>query len=147
MRGKLSAEEVETIKTRLATGEAPAAIACEVPVHKRRIELIQQGRTWRDKPAARRSEDDVSLPDREAIARLAARAVRDAETGCTVWQGARNEAGYGQITYKRRNWSAHRLAWVAEHGPVPGGLCVRHTCANRACIALAHLVLGDLGRS
>jgi len=80
--------------------------------------------------------------DHEAIARLAARAVRDEKTGCLVWQGSKVNGGYGQITYRRALLRTHRLAWVAQRGPVPPGQYVCHACDNPSCVAIEHLFLG-----
>jgi len=41
--------------------------------------------------------------------------------------------GYGQLTYRMRRVMAHRLAWIARHGPIPKGLEVCHRCDERRC--------------
>jgi hypothetical protein len=35
----------------------------------------------------------------------------------------------------------HRVAWEAEHGPIPEGLTIDHLCRNRRCVNVAHLRL------
>jgi len=70
------------------------------------------------------------------------------ETGCHVWQGAKNSKGYGVILVSggrndRRIFGlAHRLQWEQHHGPVPDGLIVLHACDNPACINIEHLSVG-----
>jgi hypothetical protein len=54
---------------------------------------------------------------------------------CWEWKGQRSPEGYGRqgILY------AHRVAYEREHGPVPEGYVVHHTCHNRGCVNPAHL--------
>jgi hypothetical protein len=70
-------------------------------------------------------------------------------TDCILWQGAVNDDGYPRT---RRGY-VHRLVWIAEHGEIPDGMQVDHSCHNatgchggsachhRRCINVAHLQL------
>lgn len=58
---------------------------------------------------------------------------------CVDWPGTVNAGGYGQVTYKRRHWVAHRLAYTLYRGPVPEGLDLDHLCRNRRCVNPWHL--------
>ena len=68
--------------------------------------------------------------------------LRRADNGCLEWQGPVDE-GYGRIGIAPgRTERAHRLAWTLANGPIPPGMCIRHTCDNRRCCDLNHLLLG-----
>lgn len=66
---------------------------------------------------------------------------------CLEWQGARHKFGYGQFrvgngTKRGKMIYAHRFAYELEHGPIPDGMEVLHTCDNPPCCRGSHLVLG-----
>ena len=62
--------------------------------------------------------------------------------GCWEWQGGRDAGGYGRILVQGKRTGTHQFIWVQEHGPIPGGLVVRHRCDNPRCVRDDHLELG-----
>ncbi len=60
-------------------------------------------------------------------------------SGCLLWTGARNSAGYAVVKLDRQVY-AHRVAWIHANGrDVPAGLTIDHLCMNRACVNHQHL--------
>jgi hypothetical protein len=62
--------------------------------------------------------------------------------GCHIWHGSITASGYGRLRYDGRNWLAHRLAWVAKHGPISDSMILCHRCNVKRCVNPDHLVLG-----
>jgi HNH endonuclease len=68
--------------------------------------------------------------------RLKAGLVRDPDTGCLIWAGAKS-GSYGYLTF-----GVHRLAWEHANGPIPEGMQVLHKCDEPRCCNPDHLFLG-----
>lgn len=61
------------------------------------------------------------------------------EDGCWLWTGRSSRDGYGRLTYKGRDVSAHRVAYELAKGPIPAGLVIDHLCRVPACCNADHL--------
>lgn len=71
-----------------------------------------------------------------------ARVRRGKEDECWPYIGPKTPRGYGVITYRKKSWRAHRLAWTLTHGPIPKGKIICHKCDNPPCCNPKCLFLG-----
>lgn len=67
--------------------------------------------------------------------------------GCIVDTNRANAQGYGVICSKHRLARKyakllHRAVYIRHKGPIPDGKCIMHTCDNRQCVNIEHLVCG-----
>lgn len=67
--------------------------------------------------------------------------------GCWLWRGGRGNGRYGLVRVgpfddglPRRQRLAHRVAYELEHGSIPDGAVICHTCDTPRCVNPAHLV-------
>lgn len=66
-------------------------------------------------------------------------------SGCWLWSGATSGTGahkYGWVTFNKRQYKAHRLAWMLLIGEIPHGMSVCHKCDVPLCVNPDHLFLG-----
>lgn len=59
--------------------------------------------------------------------------------GCWKWIGYINNKGYGCLTYRRKNYKAHRWFFELFNGSIEAGLDIDHMCSNRSCVRPSHL--------
>lgn len=72
--------------------------------------------------------------------RFWARVNRDLDTGCWLWTGPLNHAGYAAFRVPgKTTTTGHRHAYEVMVEPIPAGLELDHLCRVRACVNPAHL--------
>lgn len=79
------------------------------------------------------------------IQRVLDKVVRIPFSGCWIFTGATNEAGYGIVGTGGRgqpNDRAHRITYRHYCGPIPYGMFVCHSCDTPSCCNPDHLFLG-----
>ena len=80
----------------------------------------------------------MSIPVRE---RFDSNWTPEPNTGCWLWTGSANKAGYGHTKHNGTTWVAHRLGWTLYRGPIPEGMFIDHMCRQKGCVNPDHLRL------
>lgn len=65
-------------------------------------------------------------------------------SGCWLWTGHTNtHGGHGQIAIEgKKQWPAHKAAYLIYRGSIPRGKKILHTCDNPICVRKEHLYPG-----
>ena len=68
---------------------------------------------------------------------------------CYEWLGPKNANGYGTFTIRDAGGQhlAHRVAYRIHNGAIPNELRVLHSCNNRACVRIEHLMADTQARN
>lgn len=94
-------------------------------------------RARRCTPCARRER--FSRPRPSALERLWSRVIVAGDGACWAWRGL-TRCGYAQFRLDHQQQvTVHRFLWEQEHGTLPNGTELHHTCGNRWCVNIAHL--------
>ena len=64
------------------------------------------------------------------------------ETGCWIWTGGSAINGYGMMTWKKKQYRAHRYSYERFVGIIPENMNVCHKCDVTYCVNPHHLFLG-----
>jgi hypothetical protein len=54
---------------------------------------------------------------------------------------------YAQVRVGMARDFAHRVVWIAKHGPIPEDLTIDHICCNTRCVNIEHLRLMTRARN
>lgn len=62
--------------------------------------------------------------------------------GCWLWQGAKDQKGYGLLRFKSKLMRAHNVSFIITNGPIPPKKHLYRSCEDNSCINPSHLSIG-----
>ena len=83
-----------------------------------------------------------NLTDNELLQWILSNCTIDS-AGCLNWIKGKYKSGYPKIKYNYKSWRGNRLVYVLYNGGITDSLIVRHTCHNKNCLNINHLILGN----
>lgn len=86
-----------------------------------------------------RVRSDKGVPRLPPPERLEDLYVPEPNSGCFLWTGTLDKAGYGRAWNGRKKTLAHRFSYELAKGPIPEGLHIDHLCRVTACVNPDHL--------
>lgn len=103
---------------------------------RRRPHLIRAAHALREKPSPK------------DVVRIMSRVQLEPKTGCWIWQGYCDDAGYGQVSYKGKARWVYRVTFVMFRSKIAEGMTVDHLkCRNPSCCNPWHMSLKTLGEN
>lgn len=60
---------------------------------------------------------------------------------CILWNGKKRKDGRGYIHINKNMIDAHRYVYEKEKGKLDKGMMIKHTCKNKFCVKIEHLVI------
>lgn len=80
-------------------------------------------------------------PCPKALVRVLSRVVKDEVTGCWIFEGWKDDKGYGRVQVSGKHYWIHRWMYAMFRRPLVNGLTVQHKCRNPSCCNPWHLEL------
>jgi hypothetical protein len=87
------------------------------------------------------ADKDFRLTD-QAIKSFWSKTEKRIGSDCLWWTGAKKPTGYGRMSIQGKNLQAHRIAYLIQHGSIPSGMHILHSCDNPSCVNHEHLSTG-----
>lgn len=80
----------------------------------------------------------------DALPESIMRQVHKTESGCWDWQGCKTRSGHGQIRWRGKVVSVHRLAYeLVNNVHLDSTVVVCHVCDRASCVRPSHLTAGS----
>jgi len=74
--------------------------------------------------------------------------IKKLDSGCWQWIGTIDISnGYGRLSYKHKEFMAHRVSYNLHRGEIEKGLVIDHLCKNKWCVNPEHLEPVTIGEN